>query len=449
MTATRRQTAALVLFFLFVIATFLFLLNQGGVRSPTEDPYKVIVALPSAANLAVKADVRTGGVRVGQVDRVRVTGKTAVAELSLDDGSAKVYRNAEVELRYKSALNEGYVDLSPGGGPGRKPIPSGGELPLSRAQATVQVDEVLSTLDPSTRADLKRVLDGTAGGLRGRGDRLNLLLRASGNLVDSGDRTMSVLAGQHSQTAELIDHFGQVTAALGARSDALQLLARRARTAATAVATRDEQLKALFAQLPPTLDQLHATAGRLGRFSAQATPVFADLRQATSALVPVIQRLQPAAVAGRALVRELGPFDTAAKPLLARLGSFGRQGAGAMPGLDGFLRQLNPLTRYLNGKRSNLTAFLSNYTAATDVVDDTGHLNKLTFVLNRNAIIAAAGEGGQRAIKALEDTGVLSALSGKVQQNPYPEDGKIGKPEPFSGAYERVQAEPRKLPDAP
>jgi len=56
---------------------------------------------------------------------------------------------------------------------------------------------------------------------------------------------------------------------------------------------------------------------------------------------------------------------------------------------------------------------------------------------------------GREALDDLEEAGLLSFIGGKVRQNPYPADGDIANPKPFSGQYQRLEALPKRLRDAP
>lgn len=445
----RLRALGLVGFFAFTFAVFLVLLHSSGVRSPTSDYREIQVVLPNAANLAKKADVRIGGVKVGQVTDVRVVRDTAIAELQLEDKAGPVYANARPQLRYKSALNEGYIDLVRGGGPRARELRDGGVVPLSQAEQTVQVDEVLSTFDARTRKRLQGALDGLGRGLDGQGQDLNDTFASTSTLVDRGTPLLETLAGDRRRTGQLVDDFGQVAAALGARETALRVLARRSRVIAEAVQSRDGQVREVFKQLPSALQQARRSSQRLAVLAQTATPVLGDMRVALTRLAPAIRRLLPAAQRARSTVAQLRRFIPRAEPLLARLGPFASATNGLLPPLDAVMREMIPLSTYFSSQKENVTAFFANYTAATKSSDVSGHLNSLSFLFNKEALTADLPSEGLKALEALEDAGVLSAIGGNVQQNAYPAEGTLAHPNQFSGRYPRLLPLPPKLEKSP
>lgn len=449
MSAYARQLVTLAAFGVLTLIILVVLLRSSGAHMPGTDAYDVAVVVPDAANLAAKADVRVGGVKVGSVEQVRLTGSNAVAKIRLDAGASRLSTNARVRLRYKSTLNEGYLDLFPGGGRGTTVIPDGGSLPLSHADETVQIDEVLSTFDARARKSVRRVLDGSAPLLEHRGDDVNETLGALNDTVQRGRTTFGVLAPRRREIAMLTDHLGEVSAALGARHTAVRTLVRRARDAAEAVDREDAGLRALLKEVPPTLGQAGATARDLGGLARSTTPVVGRLAGALGGLAPSVRRLPAVASATRRAVSALDTLNPRATALLRELRPFATAASGLMPPLDGVLRQLNPLSSYLSSQRRNLAAFFSNYAASTDATDSAGHLNELSFLFNRETIQAALPPEGERVVDALEAAGILTQISGRIDFNPYPADGAIADPRPFSGRYPRLQPEPSALPGAP
>src|SRR5205823_14435509 len=130
---------------------------------------------------------------------------------------------------------------------------------------------------------------------------------------------MAVLAPQREQLAALIGNTGHVMQAFGQRSAALQQLVVQAKTTAEAAASRDAQLRDALSQLPSTLNQVQKSVNVLGAFSTRATPVFANLSNASADLAPAVRDLGPAAHDARALFRQLTPFLHAIDPAITQL----------------------------------------------------------------------------------------------------------------------------------
>lgn len=422
-----------------------FLLVCGGIMAyyfklagtdvlPGEKAYQLRAVVPTAVSLARAADVSEAGVDIGRVAEISERTDSTVLVLELDREHAPVYRDARVWIRFKSIAQENYVELERGK-PEAGEVPSGGLLPIGNAQETVEIDELLSVFDETRRRDVRRILDGLGDGLRAGGSDLNRTLEAASAVPTEGAAAVQVLAGQREHVARLVDSFGRVAAALGERGDAIQLLTRRAKDTADAVAQRDEQLRATLEQLPSFVRQAGATSNRLTGFSRAATPVLRDMRLATEELVPMVEELRPAARRGRAVARELSGFSRAAVPALERLAPFSERAAEAVPPLAGFLRQVNPLLAYLAPYSREVSTFFALDAASFQATDATGHVARVLLPLSRSN---AAGTLTPEQEKLLEK---LNGALDTRGTNAYPAPGTAGDPTPFAGTYPRLERE--------
>ena len=166
-------------------------------------------------------------------------------------------------------------------------------------------------------------------------------------VVNQGQDFSQVLADERIQTARLVSSFDTVASALGNRAADIQALTRSALATATAVSTRDRQLRATLATLPGFLRQGEVTAKRLGSFSVNATPVMSDLRVAAQALVPAMRDLGPAANAAQTTLATLERFAARRPADLHRLRPFADATRSFASPYSGLLQQLNPFVAYL------------------------------------------------------------------------------------------------------
>ena len=418
----KARTAVLALFLAGATALLGWYLLFAGVQPPG-DRYRVDAVLPTAVNLASNADVRQAGVRIGEVVALRPDGTNGDATkvtLQVDEDHAPIYRDARVQVRAKTLNGENYIDVDPGD-PRSGELPDGGRLPIDHAREVTQLDQIFSVFDEPRRRDLRRALDGLDEGLEGRGRDLNGLFEGSAAVIREGRPVTRTLAGHRFSTAAMVDNFGRVARALGDRGQAIRVLVRRSRTAAQAVAARDEQLRRTLEELPGFLRQSAGTARRLTRFSPGATPVLRDLRIATERLVPAMAELEPAATAGAKMMGELDRFAQAASPMLARLRPFARASERFVPPLAGFLRQANPLTEYLAPYAGDLGANIALGGAFAARRDDASHYARVGLLTEQD---------------------VAPFLKSRPRRNPYPAPGTFATPTPFSGDYPRLLAEP-------
>ena len=109
------EAAALLAFLVAAAAAFAYMWGfAGGRLTPSGGGYRVQAVVPDAVALAVHADVRDAGVKIGDVSRIANRGDTAVLLLTLEREHAPVYRDARVLVRMKTLAGENYVALDPG-----------------------------------------------------------------------------------------------------------------------------------------------------------------------------------------------------------------------------------------------------------------------------------------------------------------------------------------------
>ncbi len=437
MTKDQRWSAVKLSLFLlacFLVAQYYFSVAGTSVL-PKSEPYTVQAIVPTAVSLATAADVSEAGVDIGRVKKLGDRGSTTVLKLEIDDEHSPIYRDATVLVRAKSVAGENYVEIKRGS-PQTGALPSNGVLPIEQAQEATQIDELFSVFDDTRRQDLQRLLDSTGTALQKGGGDLNRTVAALSSLSIEGSPAAKVLGDERKQVAELVDSFGRVTGALGARGDSIRLLTRQAKATAEAVAERDTQLRATLAQLPPFLRQARATSNRLDSFSQASTPVLRDLRVATEDLVPTVKELGPAARRGQAVVSELDGFARAATPAMAQLKPFAARGSGVVPKLEGFLRQLNPLSEYLAPYSREMASFFSNDAGSFQYTDATGHAARILLPVSRSDL---------PGLLTPEEEEILQKLQGALDTrgtNPYPKPGEAGGAKPRTGAYPRLVKDP-------
>jgi phospholipid/cholesterol/gamma-HCH transport system substrate-binding protein len=418
----------------FLVAQYYFSVAGTSVL-PKSEPYRVQAVVPTGVSLATAADVSEAGVDIGRVHKLGARGGATVLELEIDDDHAPIYRDASVLIRAKSVAGENYVELSRGRAQAGA-LPSGGVLPIENAGEATQIDELFSVFDDTRQRDLQRIVDGLGTGLRNGGGDLNRTVAALSSLPIEGSPAAKVLLREKEHVAKLVDSFGRVTGALGARGDSIRLLTRQAKATAEAVADRDDQLRATLDRLPDFLRQARATSGRLNSFSVSSTPVLRDMRLATEDLIPTVEELRPATRRGQAVVSELDGFARGAAPAMTQLKPFASKASGVVAPLEGFLRQLNPLSAYLAPYSREMASFFSNDAGSFQYTDATGHAARILLPISRSDL---------PGVLTAEQEQILQKLQGQFDTrgtNAYPKPGEAGGSKSFTGSYPRLQKDP-------
>jgi len=285
---TRRRdtrTPAAVITSGLVMVALLGTLSLLALRSTNGLPYKsyktVYVAVPEPGNLQTHSEVRTGGVRVGQVVGVRRGDGGARIELKLDADEADFPVDTSALVRGAGLLGQRFVELRPGSS--RRIVAEGGVITGPRDALTNGVPDFLKAFDARTRHGITSAVDGLGRGLQGRGEGLNRALRAG---PPNGEA------------------FPLVARAIRERPGAAERLLS---ALAGASATLDDASDELAAAMTPTADGLATVNARRD-----------ELGRALSELPPLMAAARPGLSEGRVLLRSANTLATAAADVLPR-----------------------------------------------------------------------------------------------------------------------------------
>lgn len=419
---------SLVLMLIFVggMAILAYFYSTAGGKLPlSEKPYEVTALLTDSQQVLKHADVRSAGVKIGEVGEISndPDGRVRMV-LEVQKKHAPVYRNAKILVRQKTLVGENYVDLEVGS---RKSgvVADGGTLNVKAQEESVPIDKVLNTLDPETRKSVSKDFRAAGGSIRGRGQDLNELFDRVAPLAEDGSQLLDVLNKQRGQIARLVANTGTVMAAISSRTNDLRSLIGSAKATAEAVAARDDAVQTTFESIPPTLRQARTTVAKLQTFSGNATPVVDDLRTSLQSLEPVLQELRPTAARARRLTAVLPALFKATNPALTTLPRFAESGTKAVPKLEGMLREINPAVNYLKDYDYELISFIENFGAGA-TLDTQGVVGRCTCPLGVNSVANFPGD----LRKILE---------------PLLDEGPVGD---FFGETDNQYRKPRTLPDA-
>jgi phospholipid/cholesterol/gamma-HCH transport system substrate-binding protein len=409
----------------------------GGDLPFSGKKYMLGAVIHEPQDLQKHADVRAAGVKVGSVSSIQPAGSSAHIEMKLDKSVAPVYRNATVLIRQKTLVGENYIALTRGD-PNTGVLPSGSDLSTGADQAAIPLDRILNSLDATTRKHVSAMLRDLGGGLAGRGQELNQLFGALRPTLSDGSKVAQTLNAQRTQVANVVDQAATLFDAIDQRRTEMQSLVTSAKATATAVAERDQALRAAFAQFPGALAQARSSVAKLSSFSGTATPVIANLRAGLVDLRPVLRDLKPVADSTKVLFQKLPPLLTVANPLLSRLRSFSKVSTPTFPALNATLRQAVPALDYLKPYSKDTVGFMQNF-GLNHFYDQSGALGYCTCPINDRSFSNWTPELRKLA-GVLLDQGILSKIV-HTDNNPVrPPDQLPRATTPFSGTYPRIQA---------
>ncbi len=346
---------AIVAYILLHQPAFTFGQSYYSVQAPFSNASAVTPGQGQAVTIA--------GVQVGQVGGVKLVNGRAVVTMNIYRRYAPIYRDATVLLRPRTPLKDMYLALDPGG-KSAGAIPDGGTLSAAATAPTVDLDQILSSLDADTRSYLLLLLSGGAGAFRDPGSGAAV---SPGSCAAPSQAAVAALAGTFKRFAPLdrdtkrfatllaarganlrtaIHNLQRVATALGGVEGQLASLIVASNTDFSAISSQDANLEAGLTLLPGALHQTDQTLGKVQTFAAQLGP-------ALGKLVPFAHALGPALTASRPLFHDttpvienqLRPFSTAVQPVARALRPAATQLAKATPPLT---RSIGVLTTLFN-----------------------------------------------------------------------------------------------------
>jgi virulence factor Mce-like protein len=286
-----------------VVAVFLsYNANSGLPFVPT---YKITAQVPDAAGLVEGNEVRTGGKRIGSIDKIegKVGSDKPYAELhlKLDKLVQPLRDDSLATVRPRSPLGLKYLEIVPG----RRgdELREGETLALEQSPATVELDEVFNTFDQTTRKAIQQTLGGLGDGTAGRGVDFNEAVAGAPELTRRAERVFRNVADPATRLRRALTALGRVTDELGPVAPRFASVFDNANTTLSALAGVRSELGQVVDELPPTqaagIDALRVARPLL----RDARLLLRDLRPGTRVLSLAATRLHSALERGIPVLR--------------------------------------------------------------------------------------------------------------------------------------------------
>jgi ABC-type transporter Mla subunit MlaD len=307
----------------------------------TSHGYELHAAFRNSATLRVNSPVRIAGVNVGKVIEVSSSGDTSDVTFTVSDEGQPIRSDATVEIRPRLFLEGNFfLDVHPGS-PSAAELSSGATLPVTQTSTAVQLDEILTSLQSDSRADLQRLLrsfgntlthqptaaedrtqDPSVQGQTAAG-ALNGALRYGGPAGrDIAIVNEALLGTQPHDLSRLIAAQRDVFGKLASREEQLKGLITNFNTTAGALADSSTNLSATIRQLAPTVEEaepalrhLSASLPPLARLADALRPGVAELPATIRAANPWLDQVRP--LLGQNELGGLAPLLSQAAPGLA------------------------------------------------------------------------------------------------------------------------------------
>ncbi|MDQ1015221.1 MCE family protein [Streptomyces afghaniensis] len=227
-TGARSTAAPLIKFSLFALvtitATALLAATIVNVSLAEKHTYRAVFS--DVTGLEEGDDIRVAGVRVGEVEGIRIKDRT-LAEVSFTVAAERpLLTSTQAVVRYRNLVGQRYIALTEGVGTDT-PLRPGGTIPLSRTQPALDLNALLNGFKPLFAAlspqDVNQLATEIIKTLQGEGGTVNSLLAHTASLT-------TTLAGRDKLIGSVIDNLNTVLETLdkrGARFSGLLKQLRR------------------------------------------------------------------------------------------------------------------------------------------------------------------------------------------------------------------------------
>ncbi|OJG06091.1 mce related protein [Pseudonocardia autotrophica] len=347
----------------------------GAYTALSMGPYELKILSPTATGLITGTPVMVKGFKAGVIDDISVQGDKALVSVTLDREFAPLHDGASASVIWKALLGERLLQITDGDAANAE-IPSGGTL-QGNIPAPVELDDVLSTLDPPTRerlASLVKRLDGTVAGSE---QDTNETLRTAGPAIAALGNVLRGLGTDGEAIKQLVTQLNGTTSILAGRSGDVERIVQQLGDATAQTATRREQLGQVLDQVPGTLDRAQRVLGNVPGTVDEALPLLEDLRPATEKLQSVSGNLQPLLADLRPAIADLRPTLDSASELLRYTPGLIDSAHDTVPATNRAFESLTPAFEFLRPYTPELLGWMTNWNSAFANSDANGHFARI------------------------------------------------------------------------
>jgi phospholipid/cholesterol/gamma-HCH transport system substrate-binding protein len=407
-----------------VIFSILWTSAGGKIPLITQEGYRVSVMLPDVDNLVFQSDVRVAGIPVGKIEELRVVGRQAKATMELNEDVAPLHEGATVTVGAKTLIEETYLAVVDGKG---AEIPSGSTLPKGSGTASVQLNDVLTSLDQPTRKQLRSMVRSSGLVTDGTREDVDDLLTGLGSLGRDGSGALEAAANQSQDLAELTSNMAAVMRALDQRQGQIVQLAEDSDAITASMAAQKQDIEELVRELPPFLESASDASKDLERLADPLDDVAENLDEGAPYLSAALKELPATTKELRLLVPELERVTDRAPATFTRTPKFVDQAQPAVKSLSVVLQDLNPMLTYMKPYAPEIGVMFRNIGLSVSATDSLGHILRVMTVFSAHSL----------------NSPIKGMLPG-MYYNPYPAPG-AAQDHPdvtFTGHYPHVARDP-------
>jgi phospholipid/cholesterol/gamma-HCH transport system substrate-binding protein len=245
--------------------------------------------------------VQLDGIAVGTISSISLVNGLAQVNMDIDPSVLPLHADATAQIQPVSLLGERFVALKPGT-PSAPLMGSPAVIPVTRTSSSVDLDQLLSTLNDPTSTALAAMVTTLGEGVANQGGNVAQSFKALAPTLHQTDQLSTLLDQQNAVLDDLVVQAQKNATAFAQPLDSLVGAAQQ--TLGTVAANR-QAMNDTLVQLPSTLATARGTLGELGDAADHADDVLDGVR-------PLTDRLKDTS-------KELHHFADAADPALESL----------------------------------------------------------------------------------------------------------------------------------
>jgi phospholipid/cholesterol/gamma-HCH transport system substrate-binding protein len=332
--------------------------------------HNVSFVFPHATNLFPGSRVQVDGFSVGKVTGLKTKDGKAIVEVRVDEAHSPLRDGTRARISYLSFPGERVVDIDPGAKE-NAPLPEGAMITGNTPR--IELDQILATLTPDVRAQLKRIVPGLDAALAGNEENLGDTLQTAGPAIDALANVLEAVGKDGPALRQLVTSVRELSQRLVARKAEVRQTIDAFDRNMTGMASTEEALRAGLEQLPGTLEQASSVLGRVPGAAAAALPLLRDLRASVEALPGAAADLRPFLTDLRPILADLRPAVVSLSALLDETPSLLDKVHVVLPPTNRVASALLPVLDFLRPYTPELAGALTNLNSATANYDANGH----------------------------------------------------------------------------
>jgi phospholipid/cholesterol/gamma-HCH transport system substrate-binding protein len=360
----------LVLFMATGLAATLYMVGQSSSTLPWETTTTIKAEFAEVPAVTTKSSqqVRIAGVAVGKITDTEVTDRgTALLTMTIR-GHQQVYDNAVAVLRAVNPLNQMYVNIEPGGPPG-KLLTDGATIPLAQTRKPVETDQILDKFDPSAQAGITDMLAQADVALAQAPRDFGPGINATDKTLIDLRPALDALQVRRDKLRQLTTSVGQIAEAIGGDQDRAVRLADSTEQTLGVLAQHDQDLQTSIQELPGVYGQLRRTFSATQDLTQQLDPTLDDLRKVSDKLPDTLDHFTDTVDTLGDTMRAAKPVVSEGRHLVSDLRPFARDLNDASEDLRPVTREFPRITGLATDYLTELRAFTYNTSSVFGVQD--------------------------------------------------------------------------------